>query len=160
MRNSRILALIGGLVLLGDQSGLASAAVQHRYHAVRVDGGTSGSKVYNPLADRAATLSGKVFTVETAEGIAHGTSDAASDAANARRAGNPLADRAATLGGRTFTAERAEGTTYQASNAASNAATDQVVGNPLSDRAQTLGGKTFTVEREPSNAQTFLARFR
>jgi hypothetical protein len=107
----------------------------------------------SPLADRAATLGGKPFTME------HQAIDERLVAHAHVPAENPLADRAATLGGEAFTVKGAEGTRYHVERQTA-AEADEVAGNPLADRAAALGGKAFTVEQDaPQAAPAFLARF-
>jgi hypothetical protein len=165
MTNSRILTILGAIILIGDQSSLATAASRHHHWGAPASAFLAIGRAAdgNPLADRAATLGGQAFTVERAEGVAYNAANAASEAAGDKAAGNPLNVRAATLGGQAFTAERAEGASYKTPEAASVVAADEVVGNPVKDRAETLGGKVFTVERESGSAvepaEHFLAEF-
>jgi hypothetical protein len=117
-------------------------------------GGTAGASFAagldeTPLADRAATLGGKTFTVE------HQAIDQRFVADAHVPPENPLADRAATLDGEAFTVKGAEGSRYHVARQTS-AEADEVAGTPLADRAATLGGKVFTVEH---GAPAFLARF-
>jgi hypothetical protein len=104
-----------------------------------------------PLADRAATLGGRVFKVEQAPANGAELTGRHSVAS----VENPLADRAATLGGKAFTIESADGRSYVAGR---ESETDHVFGAPLKDRAETLGGKPFTVENS-SQTSSYLARF-
>jgi hypothetical protein len=106
-----------------------------------------------PLADRAATLGGRVFKVE------HAPANGAvfTGRHNVASAENPLTDRAATLGGKAFTIESADGRSYLVGRE-SDAEADHVFGAPLKDRSETLGGKPFTVENS-SRASSYLARF-
>ncbi len=126
---------------------LAAFTLAAAFGAVSFQGNAS------PLADRAATLGGKPFTVE------HQAIDQRFVADAHVPTENPLADRAATLGGEAFTVKGAEGSRYHVARQ-TTAEADQVAGNPLADRAATLGGKAFTVEHDaPQAAPAFLARF-
>jgi hypothetical protein len=144
MTRSRILPILGALVLAGSQSAMAASP-------------------YNPEADFVARLGGRAFTVERTEGGALNRNPSA-EAAGARIVGNPLRNRAETLAGKAFTVENAEGKAFRRENPGDEAASVRTVGNPLRDRAETLAGKPFTVERagrrpEIDRSQSYLARF-
>ncbi len=84
MTRSRILPILGALVLAGSQSAMAASP-------------------YNPEADFVARLGGKTFTVERAEGGALQKGNSSAETASARIVGNPLRNRAETLAGKAFT---------------------------------------------------------
>lgn len=145
MTHSYIIPILGALIIVGSQSGLATAAT-----------------AYDPEADFVARLSGKTFTVERVEGasLKSGNPSHTIDS----DVGKPLEDRAETLGGRIFTVQRAEGGAYRPENPAAESASVEIIGNPLQDRAETLGGKAFTVgsaEGKPETdlSRSYLARF-
>ena len=147
MINSRIVAIAVLAAALSGSSHAVFAAGSALENASQTD--------LTPLADRAATLGGRVFKVERAPDSAVFTGRRGVASIE-----NPLADRAATLGGKTFTIESADRRGYVAGRE-SSAEADHVFGAPLKDRADTLGGKPFTVERAENSlrADSFLARF-